>query len=1399
MKPKLPNNKIFGVSQGTEAQLHFSQFLFLFIVIFFNSFIYIYPQKAKIAFEHFTPEQGMSSYIAPCIIQDKEGYLWFGTYDGIDRYDGNIFTSYKNEPGNKSSINSGSVQAICEDRAGNLWIGTSLGLEKLDRSTGKFTHLFPHPPTTGIDFSNYILSICEDKFGVLWVGTANGLNKFDKVSGKFSCFRQDRMDPGSISNDYVHAILEDNEGNLWIGTGNGLDRLDRTTGKFVHYWHDPKNQIGSIRIEWNNSIEYSLTHQINSIYEDNNGLLWLCTNGEGLIAFNLKEKFYKTFKHNTDDPLSKNCLTSDYIVSIAQDSDGVYWVGTKFNGLNTFNKEQNKFTHYYHDDYDPKSLSIDMILAIHLERSGTIWISSFTGLNKINRKERLFTQYNNFESSWDNTFGSSAIIANSDNNSLWIEAGNEILKFYPPSGTFVSQFSIQSVGATYIAGDNSGNIWMKHFTGGLSLKEMDGKETRIQYSSGKEFNQQVYCLYSPPSSDTVWIGTLEGDLLSISKKTKTTSFIKSIRTSIKCIYKDSFGILWAGTKDAGLFQYNESERELVLFKSNVNDLGSITSNFITTIHEDKKGNVWFGTNIGLNKYNRSTQSFIHFTEKEGLPNNLIFAIEEDAHGNLWFSTDNGISKLNPETREIKNYDISYGFTTNRFYFTGCKTETGEIYFGGPGGLTRFHPDSIKDNPYIPPIVITSFRIFDKPIPFSNKTELDYDKNFLSFEFASLSYLSPQRNQYAYKMEGVDKDWIYSGTRRYASYTNMEPGEYIFRVKGSNNDGVWNEEGTSIAISIMPPFWKTWWAYLSYAGIFIFALFGIRRYEMNRISYKNQTKLDKVVLIEKEETEKLKSRFFANISHEFRTPLTLILGPAEKIISNTSDDIIKDANIIKRNSRRLLQLINQLLDLSKLESGKLKLEASKGNIVSFVTGVVLSFESLAESKDINLKLLSEKDFIELYFDREKMMKILTNILSNSFKFTPLQGIITVSIKLSSNSPSSKLGYKSGSLEIKIRDTGIGIPQNELPKLFDRFYQVDNSFTKEHEGTGIGLALTKELVELHYGNISVESIMDNQDKSGTSWTEFTVTLPLGSSHLKNDEIIKTENAEDSLLHIEEGRYTSPLSKPDTDLITMSINDEVIKDQSEEKTIVLVVEDNYEMREYIKESLDKSYHIEEAVNGEQGVMKAEKIIPDLIISDMMMPKMDGNELTRILKNDEKTSHIPIILLTARSGQENKIEGLEMGADDYLTKPFDIKELRVRIENLIKIRRTLQTKYSRLEFATKAEGKKALSLDEKFLNKVEEVIEQHISKEEFNMEDFSREVAMSRAQLHRKLKALTGKSATLYIRTVKLLKAKKMIEHNTGTISEIAYSLGFSSPTYFTRCFKEEFGYPPSEITKL
>jgi signal transduction histidine kinase/DNA-binding response OmpR family regulator len=919
----------------------------------------------------------------------------------------------------------------------------------------------------------------------------------------------------------------------------------------------------------------------------------------------------------------------------------------------------------------------------------------------------------------------------------------------------------------------------------------------------------------PDKNDVLWIGTFqttmeESNKSGLNRFDKTTEIFRRFLNGqdIMCIYEDRRKQLWIGTDKLELF--NRADESIRSFK--------IKNSTITTMYEDRKENFWLGVfGYGLYLFDRDKGVPVYsISEKDGLPNNDVNSILEDNSGKLWLGTSNGLAKFDPETRTLRNYFTSDVSDQNRYQRNSAsKTSSGEMLFGTYDGLIAFNPDNIKDDPVPPQVVIRNVSMFNKPdekleyegfISELKELDLSYNENDLRFDFVGLHYGDPSKNKYKYMLENFDEDWVDAGTQRNATYTNLDAGEYVFKVKACNCDGVWNEEGASLKIIIPPPFWATWWAYSIYVLFFIGLLYSVRRYELNRTLLKNQHKLDEVKLLEREETDKIKSRFFANISHEFRTPLTLILGPADYLISKFRDEEIqKQTSAIKRNANRLLVLINQLLDLSKLEAGKLELKASRANIVPFIKGITMSFESIAERKDITLKVKSEGDEIEVYFDKEKMTKIITNLLSNAFKFTPEGGAITVALSLipslqgrgMSNLPAgttAKAG-KQGEVkvQIKVSDTGIGISEEELPRLFDRFYQVDSSQTREHEGTGIGLALTKELVELHHGTISVDSTLG-------SGTEFTIELPIGRSHLKDVEIVEEEtesavilNEVKNLQENDNADYT-----PFDSLPAGQSGRSVTENADEDKYIVLVVEDNSDVREFIKDSLRNNFIIEEASNGEQGVRKAEQIIPDLIISDIMMPKMDGNELTRILKSNEKTSHIPIILLTAKSEQESKLEGLETGADDYLTKPFDTKELQIRIKNLISIRRRLQERYSMLAFvpAKKETKKKLTNLEEQFICKVMEVIEKHISEEEFSIEQFGKEVGMSRVQLHRKLKALSGKSASNYLRSVRLSRAKKMIEEEKGNISEIAYSVGFSSPQYFTRCFKEEFGYPPSDL---
>jgi signal transduction histidine kinase/DNA-binding response OmpR family regulator len=713
-----------------------------------------------------------------------------------------------------------------------------------------------------------------------------------------------------------------------------------------------------------------------------------------------------------------------------------------------------------------------------------------------------------------------------------------------------------------------------------------------------------------------------------------------------------------------------------------------------------------------------------------------------------------------------------------------------MYFGGTNGINRFNSAEIYKNPNVPQIAITDFQILHKPVAIGydsiwnriildksiSETELvdlKYDENILTFEITPLEFHNPKKNCFVYKMEGFDKNWVYgNASNRHITYTNLDPGEYTLFAKGSTKEGVSNELGVTLKIFINPPWWATWWSYMLYGFVFILVFITSTRIYLYRHRLSTQLVLEQEHAKKLEEVDKLKSNFYANISHEFRTPLMLILGPVEKLASKLVDEESKkQTGLIKGNAKRLLNLINQLLDLSRLEAKKLKLNTSMGNIAQYVKGLAKEFEQIAEQRDISLNIYMDRESIDAYFDKEKMERIITNVMSNAIKFTPQGGRITVKLAETAHNE----------VEIIVRDSGVGIPKSELVRIFDRFYQVDGSHTREHEGTGIGLALTKELVELHKGQILIDSVEGH-------WTEVKIYFPIGRDHLADDEI--SESSEYEL-----NKFDGSEDFAMYESITEETEDESLID----KTIVLIVEDNPDVRDYIKDDLKDIYHIEEAANGEQGLRKAQKCIPDLIVSDVMMPKMDGYEMTRQLRQDEKTSHIPIILLTAKSDRDSKLEGLGLGADDYLTKPFDTQELLARIKNLIETRRLLQEKFGAGTVVLhKPEKEKLNCLDQQFLDRVMMVIDKHIAEEEFSIEEFGKDVGMSRSQMHRKLKALTGKSTSLYLRTVRLAKAKQMIENQIGTISEISYQVGFASPAYFSRCFKEEFGFTPSETSK-
>ncbi|OGU74864.1 MAG: hypothetical protein A2V93_04235, partial [Ignavibacteria bacterium RBG_16_34_14] len=1328
---------------------------------------------------------------------------------GLDRYDGYNLKVFKFSPNDINSLGANSIRALYEDKLGTLWVGTlGGGLNKYIPGQEMFTRYFSNSKDFRSISSNTVTSIYEDKFGTLWVGTQDGgLNEFDLEKQQFIRYKNNPDDPTSISENNIYAIFEDSKGNLWIGTtGGGLNKFDRSNKKFIRYVHNPndpnslsdnkvtgicedsfgnlwistlggglnKLRVGEINyqpsfVRFMQDQNNSTSLPDNDIYYslmDRDNVLWLGTWGEGLIRMFQGDKIdsvpiFFSYKHDPDDPFS---LNDNNVTCIYEDNSGLLWVATWGGGLHIFNKQMKPFRQYKHKRNDPFSLSALGITTIYEDKSGIIWIGTWDGgLNKLDRSTYKFTHYKNNSS---------------------------------------DQYSLSDNTILSICEDRAGVLWLGTQFGGLN--KFDRKTEKFyKYNHDPQnpnsLNDNIIFSIYEDQSGIIWVGTSRG-LNKFDKENESFShrennpgnlFNKVGDVSVYAIYRDEQEILWIGTRN-GLYSFDSRNDKLIHHNFDPSKINYSSSLNIVSLYEDKSGILWIGTvERGLIKLNKESGRFVNYTTKDGLPSNYILGILEDNNGYLWLSTNYGLSKFDPFKESFRNYDVEDGLQSNEFeqFSSCCKSKTGELIFGGTNGFNIFYPDSIKDNPHTPPVYLTDFYLFNKPVAIGydtlsrrtilsksiiecEKIELNYDDKVFSLEFAALDFQAPGRNKYAYLMEGFDNDWIYTDAdNRLVTYTNLDPREYIFRVRGSNNDGVWNEQGTSIKIIILPPWYQTMLAYLIYFVLLVSIAYGTWKTQLKRIRTKHEFEMSKFEAQKLHEVDEMKSRFFTNISHEFRTPLTLILGPAKDILEKSKESETKqNVGLIKRNAGRLLKLVNQLLDLSKLEAGRMKLETKEENIIPLLRGLVLSFSSLAERKKVTLRFNTTEEIINVYLDGDKIEKIINNLLSNACKFTTEGGRVEVTVK--------RLNKE---LEIRIFDSGIGIKKDNLDKIFDRFYQVDESHTREQEGTGIGLALTKELVELHKGKIEVQSELGKG-------TTFTVKILLGKDHLKPEEIVDKRREQEYKSYIEkfELEAESKVSKEKTDV-------DILIDT--EKPLLLIVEDNSDVRKYIISHLENNYRIQEAVDGQDGLEQAFNHIPDLIISDVMMPKLDGFELCFKLKTDERTSHIPIIMLTAKATSQDKISGYETGADDYIMKPFDATELKVRIKNLIEIRKKLQEKFKSEDFQI---PKELSPIDEEFMKRVLKVIYEHLSEEEFSIEELGRESYMSRAQIYKKIKALTGKSPSLFLRSVRLTKARKMLKDKQGTISEIAFSVGFNSPAYFTKCFSEEFGYLPSDISR-
>lgn len=1398
-----------------------SRFLILLLMIL-NSPVFLYTQVKEIQFERLTQEDGLSGNSVRCIMQDSKGFMWIGTNNGLNKYDGNRFIQYKYDPDDTYSISNNWIMALYEDICGNIWIGTAGGgLNKFDPNLERFSRFLHEQDNSNSISSNYVGqdAILEDHNGHLWIGTTKGLTQVisiktgqNEVEYEFINYKHDSEGSDNVRRNGIWTLYKDERNDIWIGARDGsISKVDQNNKKLINTIRS--DDVYNFLNMGNDKFDPGPVRFIFHDPFDQTNIMTICSS-KNIYKYDLKENRFVEYDKVLRDFCDNHSIENIWSYYLSQDS--LLWVGTQ-KGL-LFMNRQNQSTRFYQNDLNnPYSINSNVIRSIYEDRQGTLWFGTYEGVSKYDQRKQNFIYYGIKLDNKNCLVRSIFEDLSGNGRILWLGTRLQGLLKYDKLTKEITQFqhNIKDfISAIIQDADNLNILWISTYESGLYKFDKQKKAFIGQYYPSKGIYPKVDDVHNfaasnrvksmiPADEGCLWIATRYG-LYHFNPITEVfTPYLKEpgninslSDNKTFTIYRSQYNgrsILWIGSDGNGLSQFDLKSKLFTHYYHNPDDSTSLHDNIINSIFEDKSGTVWIGMNKGLNRFNKKNGTFTHILDNDKKLNTEIMNIFDDDNGYLWMNTHSGLYKYNPETENVRVFDIKGDLPiSNLSQVSYHKNKNGEIYFGGSGGFIKFNPNHLNVNSHIPPVVITDFQIFNesvkpgkdaplnKSITLCDKVVLSHGQSVFSIEFSALDYSNPAKNLYAYKMKGVDPDWVYTdASRRYATYTNLDHGEYIFKVKGSNSDDQWNEEGTSLTIIITPPWWRTTWAYIGYFLMFCVFLYSLRRYDLKRQRLKHELRHEQEHAERLQEIDRMKSRFFTNISHEFRSPLTLIKGPAKQIIDESNETNTRDkANLIHRNAERLNRLVTQLLDLSKIEAGETKLQTTRLNIVTILSEQLLSFATLAEKKNIYLKLIPAEEQVYCYLDRDKVEKIMNNILSNALKFTPEHGEILIMVC-----------KKNKFAEIIISDSGIGISKDRHTKIFDRFYQVDGSHTKEQEGTGIGLALTKELVELHRGSIAVES----EEGEGTT---FTIQFLLGHAHLKPEEIytekVIQSDEQGVILTVE----TAPVSDSNekTGLHVDSYLTNIQTDEQEEKPLLLIVEDNLDVRTFIRGFLEKEYCVVEASDGQDGINKAFNHIPDLIVSDVMMPKMDGYQLCKQLKTDERTSHIPVILLTAKAASEDKIEGLETGADDYIKKPFDEQELKIRIKNLIEQRKKLREYFIKGGIFN-PDDNKISSVDKKFLNKTVQVITEHISDPLFGVEAFARELAIGRTTLHKKIVALVGEPPSELIKRIRLSKANHLLKNKTGNISEIALEVGFNNPAYFSECFKKQFGVSPSQ----
>ncbi len=1343
--------------------------------------------QSDINFKAITAKEGLPSNTVNVIIKDKYGLMWFGTSNGLSKFDGSNFTVYRHEVGNEHSLPTNDIVSLYEDKQGRLWVGSSNGgIYYYDRNSDRFlafegknqlptiqnvsARAFYEDREGRLWIGTYgnviiidlktskiiakpvrdkkidepgsfvVLSIFEDSRHRVWLGSNKGLFLYNRKTDSFKGFTHSNTDPNSISHDAIKTITEDTNGNIWFGTQNGLNKW-LSDGHFKIYRTETDNKHSII-----NNVIFAL-------YSDSYGKLWVGTEN----GLDIYDPDTDSFQHNVNDPRDIFSIRNNSIRSIYIDPVGIYWVGTFRGGVAKYDKILPLFDLKLSNHFDSQGLSAPLVNCFAEYKGGKVFVGTDGGgLSLFDKNTRLFKPYP-LRGKAGKTVGVILSLLMDHLGKLWAGTYNNGVFCIDPSTGNYRQFtadgtpnSIASNDVSALMEDGNGKIWIGTIGGGVSV--FDPASSKFE-----QFNKKAASTFAP--------------------KLPLNDFINAIR-------RGPGGDIWIASNGTGIAVYHSSNGTVSRYNKVTNNL---SDDIVQSVFVAKDHTVWVGTNQGLSYFNANTEKFITYTEKNGLANASIKTIIEDERGTLWLSTDLGISLFDRRQKVFRNFTNENGVQQGSFLSgAGLKTSGGDIYFGGEEGFNFFNPASLPDASAPSRVLLTDLKInnitvvpgedaaIQQQIGISKEIQLKYGQNF-SIGYVALDYTSPMQNHYAYKLEGFDDDWNYVRKTRVANYTNIDPGEYVFKVKADNNDKFSNNVLTSVKVVVSPPFWRTNFAYFLYAALFCLLIFWIRQRGINNLKLqfaREQEELRVEQLIETErreaaqlrELDKEKIQFLTNLSHEFRTPISLIAAPVEKLIGKKlGNDVNDELGVINRNIRRLLNLVNQLLDFRKMEEHQLKLNLASADVITFINETAESFKDIATKKQISLEIKNSRPHWLAWFDQDKLERIIFNLLSNAFKFTPAGGLITLETEVNEN---AVIPY----IKITVSDTGVGVPEKDLNIIFDRFYQSQQPSYILNQGTGIGLSIIKEFVELHEGNI-VATLLPERGM------RFVVELPLKPDAAK---------VEPTVIPKEEPQVPTALADKGLNGHATPVND-IIR--------ILLVEDNDEFRGYLAEHLQKHYQIIEASNGKEGWQKALSAHPQLVVSDVSMPEMSGVELSKKLKNDKRTRHIPIILLTAANGEDEQLRGLNAGANDYLTKPFNFQILHARISNLLELNKSLKDTYSKHIHMVAEQPMETESSDVKLLNSLMAFMESRLSDPELSVEELSKYAGMSRGSLYYKLIELTGLTPIEYMRSVKLEKAAALLQTSDYNVAQIAYMTGFGTPSYFSRMFKGKFGVLPSE----